>query len=196
MAMRVTRALISSWMRARPVGLPESLVPVLAETAPLPPQDGVGSHDHQGLFPPGPDSGQPDPERGDQSCVVAVASLFACRRRAGGARRDSRERAGGGRSTRREESKQVEQEDDHRARIVSGSKLTVQPPDRRTEFGEAQVPNEPPATAQDRRAARPACPVLYPATRRKLLDGEPLSADSPGHRAAHVAPEVITSPTE
>jgi len=33
-----------------------------------------------------------------------------------------------------EESKQVEQEDDHRARIVSGSKLTDQPPDRRTGF--------------------------------------------------------------
>src|SRR2546425_3283034 len=48
-----------------------------------------------------------------------------------------------------EESKQVEQEDDHRARIVSGSKLTVQPPDRRTEFGEAQVPNEPPATRSE-----------------------------------------------
>src|SRR2546427_10272755 len=92
-AMRASSGVISSWMRARPVGLRESLVPVLAETAPLPPQDGVGSHDHQGLFPPGPDSGQPDPERGDQSCVVAVASLFACRRRAGGARRDSRERA-------------------------------------------------------------------------------------------------------
>jgi len=43
-------------------GAAEELGPVLAETAPLPPQDGVGSHDHQGPFPPGPDSGQPDPE--------------------------------------------------------------------------------------------------------------------------------------
>jgi transposase InsO family protein len=34
-----------------------------------------------------------------------------------------------------------------------------------------------------------------PAARRKLLDGEPLSADSPAHRAARVAPDVIESPT-
>src|SRR5439155_13441397 len=40
-------------------------------------------------------------------------------------------------------------------------------------------------------AAHPTCPVLHPTTRRKLLDGEPLSADSPAHRAARVAPDVI-----
>jgi len=39
------------------------LGPVLAEAAPLPPQDGVGSHDHERLSPPGPDPGQPDPEK-------------------------------------------------------------------------------------------------------------------------------------
>src|SRR5436309_12612492 len=38
------------------------LAPVLAEAAPLSPQDGVGGNDHEGLPPPGPDSGQPDPE--------------------------------------------------------------------------------------------------------------------------------------
>ena len=38
------------------------LAPVLAEAAPLPPQDGVGGNDHEGLPPPGPDSSQPDPE--------------------------------------------------------------------------------------------------------------------------------------
>src|SRR5437870_12262503 len=38
------------------------LGPVLAEAAPLPPQNGVGGHDHEGLPPPGPDSSQPDPE--------------------------------------------------------------------------------------------------------------------------------------
>src|SRR6266478_7599421 len=59
------------------------------------------------------------------------------------------------------------------------------------------VPDEPPATAlQDRRAAHPTCPVLHPATRGELLDAEPLSADSPAHRAARVAPDVITNPTE
>jgi len=36
--------------------------PVLTKASPLPPQDGVGSDDHEGLLPPGPDSGQPDPE--------------------------------------------------------------------------------------------------------------------------------------
>jgi hypothetical protein len=43
-------------------GAAGELGPVLAETAPLPPQDGVGSHDHPGLFPPGADSGRLDPE--------------------------------------------------------------------------------------------------------------------------------------
>jgi hypothetical protein len=38
------------------------LGPVPAKAPPLPPQDGVGSDDHEGLLPPGPDSGQPDPE--------------------------------------------------------------------------------------------------------------------------------------
>jgi len=38
------------------------LGPVLAKAAPLPSQDSVRSHDHEGLLPPGPDSGQPDPE--------------------------------------------------------------------------------------------------------------------------------------
>jgi hypothetical protein len=38
------------------------LGPVLAKTTPLPSQDSVRSHDHEGLLPPGPDSGQPDPE--------------------------------------------------------------------------------------------------------------------------------------
>jgi len=52
-------------------------------------------------------------------------------------------------------------------------------------------PEEPPATAlQDGRAAHPTCLVLHPATRWKLLDGEPLSADSPAHQAARVAPDV------
>jgi hypothetical protein len=42
-----------------PAGAPD---PVRAEPAPVPPQDGVGGDDHEGLPPPGPDSGQPDPE--------------------------------------------------------------------------------------------------------------------------------------
>ena len=39
------------------------LGPVLTKTTPLPSQDSVRSHDHEGLLPPGPDSGQPDPEK-------------------------------------------------------------------------------------------------------------------------------------
>ena len=38
------------------------LGPGLAEATPLPPQDGVGGHDDEGLSPPGPGSAQPDPE--------------------------------------------------------------------------------------------------------------------------------------
>jgi hypothetical protein len=36
---------------------------VLAETAPLPSQDCVGSHEHEGPPPPGPDLGQPAPDQ-------------------------------------------------------------------------------------------------------------------------------------
>jgi hypothetical protein len=36
--------------------------PVLAEAAPLPPEDGVGGRDDQSLPPAGPDSGQPNPQ--------------------------------------------------------------------------------------------------------------------------------------
>jgi hypothetical protein len=38
------------------------LAPVLTEATPLPPQNGVWGHDHKGLFPAGPDPGQPGPE--------------------------------------------------------------------------------------------------------------------------------------
>ena len=38
------------------------LGPVLAEAAPLPPQDGVWSHDHERPPPSGPDSGEHHPE--------------------------------------------------------------------------------------------------------------------------------------
>jgi hypothetical protein len=36
---------------------------MFAEPAPLPSQDGVRGHDHEGLPPPGPDLGQHDPEK-------------------------------------------------------------------------------------------------------------------------------------
>src|SRR5881396_3193282 len=61
-AMRVIKALISAWTAGRPPVRRGELSPVFAEAAPLPPQDGVGGHDHEGRPPPGRDSGQPDPK--------------------------------------------------------------------------------------------------------------------------------------
>ena len=49
--------------RAPDGGPARELGPVLTEAAPLPLQDGVGGHDHEGLPPPGPDPGQRDPEK-------------------------------------------------------------------------------------------------------------------------------------
>ncbi len=43
--------------RAAPGGRGGEPGPVFAEPAPLPTEDGVGGHDHEGLLPPGPDPG-------------------------------------------------------------------------------------------------------------------------------------------
>jgi len=43
-------------------GPARELGPVLAEAAPVPAEDSVGGHDHEGLFPTGPDPGQRDPK--------------------------------------------------------------------------------------------------------------------------------------
>src|SRR5437016_9241385 len=48
--------------RATAGGPGGELGPVLAEATPLPPQDSVRSHDHEGPSPPSPDGGEPDPE--------------------------------------------------------------------------------------------------------------------------------------
>jgi hypothetical protein len=48
--------------RAAHGGLAGELGPVLAKTAALPTQDRLGSHEHEGSPPPGPDLGQPNPE--------------------------------------------------------------------------------------------------------------------------------------
>ena len=124
--------------------------PVLAEAAPLPTQDGVGGHDHEGLPPPGPDPGQPDPEEtisraklgpGHRSLVhgelVAQGEVLEGELAVAAAEE-------------REESEQVEQQGDHRTAIVSGSEPKDQPLVRRTGFwrrtgcatrrGGAQVP--------------------------------------------------------
>src|SRR6266446_10182674 len=77
------------------------LGPVLAEAAPLPSQDSVGSHDYQEAVSTRPRSWSGRPRKDDQFWVVEAGSRFACRRRAAGARRGSQERAGGGRRKRR-----------------------------------------------------------------------------------------------
>src|SRR6059036_3976723 len=41
------------------------------------------------------------------------------------------------------------------------------------------------------RQPHPTCPVLHPAAGRKPLDEDPLSADSPAHRATRMASDVI-----
>jgi hypothetical protein len=62
-AIRRTKAWISASRDGATSGrTARELGPVLAKTTPLPSHDSVRSHDHEGLLPPGPDSGQPDPE--------------------------------------------------------------------------------------------------------------------------------------
>src|SRR5256712_11625953 len=48
--------------RAAASGLAGERGPAIAEAAALPPQNGSRGYDHEGLPPPGPDPGQPDPE--------------------------------------------------------------------------------------------------------------------------------------
>ena len=62
-AIRLTRAAISALTGGRPTMRPAGARrPVLAEAAPLPPENGVGGHDYEGLPPLGPDPCQPHPE--------------------------------------------------------------------------------------------------------------------------------------
>jgi hypothetical protein len=108
--------------------------PVLAEAAPLPPEDGVGGHDQEGLPPSGPDPGQPDPKEairpaqpgpGHRSLVhgelVAQGEVLQGELAVATAEE-------------REESKQVEQAGDHRAGILSGSEPTINHLAARTGF--------------------------------------------------------------
>src|SRR5438094_753158 len=119
------------------------LAPVLAEAAPLPPQDGVGGNDHEGLPPPGPDSSQPDPEE-----AIRHAKLGSGRRSfvhsqllPQGKVFDSELAVAA--EEEREESKHVEQEGDHRAEILSGSAPTDQRLAAGRGFGEGQVLGAP-----------------------------------------------------
>ena len=124
------------------------------EAAPLPPQDGVGGNDHEGLPPPGPDSSQPDPEE-----AIRHAKLGSGRRSfvhsqllPQGKVFDSELAVAA--EEEREESKHVEQEGDHRAKILSGSAPIDQRPAAGRGFGEGQGPNTPSSTY------RSTCSVL------------------------------------
>src|SRR5436309_3487972 len=119
------------------------LAPVLAKAAPLPPQDGHGGNDHEGLPPPGPASSQPDPEE-----AIRRAQLGSGRRSfvhgqllPQGKVLDSELAVAT--EEEREESKQVEQEGDHRAEILSGSAPTDQRLAAGRGFGEGQVLGAP-----------------------------------------------------
>jgi hypothetical protein len=96
-AMRVMRALEFGLDRRPTSGrAARELGPVLAETTPLPRQDGIGGYDDEGLPPAGPDSSQADPEQPVRRAELRPILSFACRQRAAGAKRGSRGRGGGG----------------------------------------------------------------------------------------------------
>jgi hypothetical protein len=115
-------------------GAARELGPVLAEAAPLPSEDGVRSHDHEGLPPPGPDLGQAGPEepvrhtKPRPTCRSLVdGELLAQSQVFDSELAMAAEEKG-------EESHQVKQEGDHRVGIVSGSALRDQLPAGRTRF--------------------------------------------------------------
>jgi len=108
--------------------------PVAAKAASLPAQHSGGSHDDEGLPPGGPHSGQPDPKE-----PIALLELRPVHRPlVDGQLLPQGEVLEGGLAVaaeqEREESEQMDQEDDHRARIFSGSEQTDQPLAHRTEF--------------------------------------------------------------
>ena len=108
--------------------------PVLTQTAPLPPQNGGGSHDDKGPPPSGPHLGQPDPEEPiaplklrPLRCPLVDGQLLTQREVLQSKLTVATEEEG-------EEPKQMEQESDHRTEIVVGSEPTDQPPVRLAEF--------------------------------------------------------------
>ncbi len=116
--------------------------PVAAKAASLPAQHSGGSHDDEGLPPGGPHPGQPDPKE-----PIGPLKLRPVRRPlVDGQLLPQGEVLEGelavAAAQEREESEQMEQEDDHRARIFSGSEQTDQPLAHRTEFWR-RTPGQP-----------------------------------------------------
>jgi hypothetical protein len=108
--------------------------PVLAKATPLPPQDGVRGHDHEGLPPPGPDPGQSDPEKpvrctklGPSRRSLVDGELLAQSQVLEGKLAVAPDEEG-------EEPNQVECEGNHRARILPGSVSADQVLGSRTGF--------------------------------------------------------------
>src|SRR3989442_2492064 len=121
-----------------PGGPAGELDPVLAEAAPLPPKDGSRGYDDEGLPPPCPDPGQPDPEE-----AIRRAKLGPGRRPPVHGELVAQGQVLEGElamaaAKEREESK-VEQEGDHRAEILSGSAPTDQRLAAGRGFGEGQA---------------------------------------------------------
>jgi len=108
--------------------------PVAAKAASLPAQHSGGSHDDEGLPPGGPHSGQPDPKEP----IAPLKPRPVHRPLVDGQLLPQGEVLEGelavAAEQEREESEQMDQEDDHRARIFSGSEQTDQPLAHRTEF--------------------------------------------------------------
>jgi hypothetical protein len=121
-----------------PGGPAGELGPVLAEALTLPPHHGVWRHDHEGRSPPGPEPGQPNPQKAirpaqpgpqDRSLIhgklVAQGEVLQSQLAVAAAEE-------------REESEQVEEDGDHRAEIVSGSEPIDQSLPAGRSFGEGQ----------------------------------------------------------
>src|SRR5258708_20017273 len=120
--------------RAAHRGPPGDLGPVVAETSPLPAQDGVRGDDYQSLPPASPQPGQRDPKE-----PVAPAQPRPVRRSlVDGQLLPQGEVLEGELAVpaieEGEEAKQLEQGGDHGTAIVSGSEPTDQPLVRRTRF--------------------------------------------------------------
>src|SRR2546427_12828798 len=148
----MTRTLISAWTDGRPpVGRMESLVQLLAEATLLPPQDGVGGHDHEGPSPPGPNPGEPYPEEAIRRAKLRPGrrplvhgELLAQGKVLEGEQAMAAEEEG-------EEPKQVEQGSDHRRDCgrIRTDRSTHLPAGRG--FGEGQARGPHPSLGDDSR---------------------------------------------
>src|SRR6266550_477273 len=133
---------LAAYARASRRGASGELGPVLAEAAPLPPQNGVGGHDDESLPPAGPHPRQRDPEESVGPAhlrpghrLLVDSELVAQGQALQGDMAVSAAEEG-------KQSKQAEQESNHRAGIFSGSAPSDQSLGVGRSFGEGQRPLE------------------------------------------------------